>query len=127
MPTKTAKATAAPPAAPAPQARRTARGTRSAAGSRVAPAAEEAVSEQGAAASAKPKRPKLVRDSFTIPKSEYAALQELKERALTVGHHAKKSELLRAGIKTLSAMTDKALLASLAAVPAMKTGRPAKD
>ena len=74
----------------------------------------------------KPKKLKLVRDSFTIPKPEYAVLAELKLRALQAGVLAKKSELLRAGIKALAAMSNVALLASLEAVPAIKTGRPAK-
>lgn len=75
----------------------------------------------------KPKKPKLVRDSFTIPKAEYAVLEELKARAAKSGTPAKKSEVLRAGIKVLSVMGDIAFAAALAAVPALKTGRPAKD
>ena len=75
----------------------------------------------------KPKKPKLVRDSYTIPKAEYAVLDELKLRAAKLGQPAKKSELLRAGLKVLAAMADAAFKASVAAVPAMKTGRPAKD
>ena len=74
----------------------------------------------------KPRKPKLVRDSFTIPKPEYAVLQDLKERAARLGRAAKKSEVLRAGVKALAALPDTALLAALAAVPAIKTGRPAK-
>lgn len=73
---------------------------------------------------AKIKKPKLVRDSFTIPKAEYLVLDELKQRATRLGVPAKKSEVLRAGIKALAAMSDVAFLASMAAVPAIKTGRP---
>ena len=80
-----------------------------------------------ALAADKPKKPKLVRDSFTIPKGEFMALQELKQRVGKAGVAAKKSEILRAGIKALAAMNDTALAAALAAVPAIKTGRPAKD
>lgn len=79
------------------------------------------------AKTAKAKKPKLVRDSFTIPKSEYAVMDELKQRGNRLGQAVKKSELLRAGIKALAAMSDQALLAALKAVPAIKTGRPAKD
>jgi len=71
------------------------------------------------------KREKLVRDSFTIPKGEYAVLESLKQRANGLTQPAKKSELLRAGIKALAAMDDAAFLAALQAVPAIKTGRPA--
>lgn len=70
------------------------------------------------------KKLKLVRDSFTIPKLEYLVLDELKQRAARLAHPVKKSELLRAGIKALAAMTDAALKAALQAVPAIKTGRP---
>jgi hypothetical protein len=71
------------------------------------------------------KRDKLVRDSFTMPKGEYALLADLKQRATTLARPAKKSELLRAGIKALAAMGDTAFLAALYDVPALKTGRPA--
>jgi len=67
---------------------------------------------------------KLVRDSFTIPKSEYAVLDELKQRAMRLTRPTKKGELLRAGIVALSAMTDAAFLAALGKVPSLKTGRP---
>ena len=69
-------------------------------------------------------KPKLVRDSFTIPKAEYAVLESLKLRAAKLARPSKKSEVLRAGISALSAMSDKALVAALNAVPSLKTGRP---
>lgn len=74
---------------------------------------------------AKPKKPKLVRDSFTIPKAEYLVIDELKQRAAVLARPVKKSELLRAGIKALAAMSDTAFLSVLDQVPAIKTGRPA--
>lgn len=73
---------------------------------------------------AKLKKPKLVRDSFTIPKDEYAAIEMLKERAAALAHPIKKSELLRAGLKVLAGMSDAALRNALQAVPLLKTGRP---
>ncbi len=76
---------------------------------------------------AKVKKPKLVRDSFTIPKAEYTVLDELKQRAGKLATAAKKSELLRAGVKALAAMPDAAFLAALKAVPTIKTGRPSKE
>lgn len=81
----------------------------------------------GTPKSEKPKKPKLVRDSFTIPKAEYAVIEQLKQRAAQAGTPAKKSEVLRAGIKALAAMGDAAFLAALGGVPAIKTGRPAKE
>jgi hypothetical protein len=76
----------------------------------------------------KEKTPKLKmeRDSFTMPKTEYAQFHVLKERLNKLGQPAKKSELLRAGIMQLTAMTDAALKAALGKVPAIKTGRPKK-
>ena len=85
------------------------------------PAAES--SSAAVSGSAKPK-PKLVRDSFTIPKSEYVVLEGLKTRAANLTRPVKKSELLRAGVAVLNAMTDKAFLAALDGVPSLKTGRP---
>ncbi len=77
---------------------------------------------------AKEKAPKLKmeRDSFTMPKAEYAQLYVLKERLAKLGNPAKKSELLRAGIMQLAAMTDAALKVAMSKVPTIKTGRPKK-
>jgi hypothetical protein len=71
------------------------------------------------------KKPKLVRDSFTIPKHEYTAIDALKKRAVSLGTSVKKSELLRAGLMALLGTTDAAYKRALVAVPALKTGRPA--
>jgi hypothetical protein len=78
------------------------------------------------AKAAKQKKPKMVRDSFTFPKAEYAVLDGLKMRAAKLGSPVKKTELLRAGIKVIAAMQDAAFVAALKAVPSLKTGRPAK-
>lgn len=75
----------------------------------------------------KAKKPKLVRDSFTIPKAEYTVLDDLKLRSIALAQPIKKSELLRAGIKALAAMSDAAFQAALKAVPTIKTGRPAAN
>jgi hypothetical protein len=74
----------------------------------------------------KPKKVKLVRDSFTIPKAEYLVLQELKLRGTELKIAVKKSELIRAGIKALEAMDNKAFLEAVKAVPLLKAGRPSK-
>jgi hypothetical protein len=70
------------------------------------------------------KKPKLVRDSFTIPKAEFAAIETLKTRAIAMGTSVKKSELLRAGLMALQGLNDAAFKAALSAVPTLKTGRP---
>lgn len=68
----------------------------------------------------KPKQ-KLVRDTFTFPKTEYAVLRELKQRATQLARPAKKSEILRAGLGVLNGMSDTAFVAALAAVPSLKS------
>jgi len=107
-----ASVTPSPPAAgrKAASARSAARPTAKAAVA-VAPGAAQAKSE-------------LVRDSFTIPKSEYVVLEGLKLRAAGLTRPTKKSELLRAGIAVLNGMSDRAFLAALSGVPSLKTGRP---
>lgn len=93
------------------------------------PASTTKTASRKAAVPAQPdkvKKPKLVRDSYTLPKDEYASLAELKQRCAKLDRPSKKSELLRAGIKALTAMSDKALLAALKAIPSIKTGRPKK-
>jgi len=82
-----------------------------------APKAEKVVKE-------KTPKLKMERDSFTMPKIEYAQFHVLKERLQKLGQPAKKSELLRAGIMHLTAMTDAALKAAMNKVPTIKTGRP---
>ena len=74
----------------------------------------------------KPRKAKMERDSFTMPKDEYAQIALMKARLLGLGQPAKKSELLRAGVKLLAAMSDATLKSTLAAIPVIKTGRPNK-
>jgi hypothetical protein len=75
---------------------------------------------------AKARKMKVMRDTFRIPRQELAVIDELKERAAKAGHPAKKSEVLRAGVKVLAAMGDLAFMTALGAVPPIKTGRAAK-
>jgi hypothetical protein len=84
----------------------------------------KAVKDVMAVKPAKIKKPKLVRDSFTIPKDEYVVIDSLKVRAGKLGQAVKKSELLRAGVKALAAMSDTQFKAALSHVPTIKTGRP---
>jgi len=72
----------------------------------------------------KTRKPKLVRDGFTMPKDEYAAIDALQQRAATLGRPVKKSELLRAGLKLLLGLDDAALITTLQALTTIKTGRP---
>ncbi len=79
------------------------------------------------AKAAKEKKVKVVRDSFTLPKTELLQITEMKKRAMALGVEVKKSELIRAGLQALAGMADTAFKKAIANVPTIKTGRPAKD
>lgn len=67
---------------------------------------------------------KLVRDSFTMPQSDFDLIAQLKERALGFKRPAKKSELLRAGLQVLQGLDDAFLRTALNALVPLKPGRP---
>jgi len=69
---------------------------------------------------------KVVRDSFTMPQSEYQKIAAIKEICLKAGLHVKKSEVLRAGLITLSGLTATQLKRALSSLEKIKTGRPKK-
>ncbi|TFW09343.1 hypothetical protein E4K72_06445, partial [Oxalobacteraceae bacterium OM1] len=75
----------------------------------------------------KPKKPKLVRDSFTMPEQEYAALGEVKKACLKAGFEVKKSELLRVGVSLVRQLDSAKLKEILAGLPTLKAGRPKKS
>lgn len=76
--------------------------------------------------SEKPKKIKLVRDSFTMPETEYALIAGLKKRCLEAGVSAKKSEILRAAVAGLAKLSDKSVVSAIRRLDVIKTGRPAK-
>ncbi len=97
----------------------------------VAPVAEKPAKANPAAKANKekkvaPKKPKLVRDSFTFPETDYAQIATLKQRALSAGRDVKKTEVLRAGLALLSSLSDADLLSALDGINKLKPGRPAK-
>jgi hypothetical protein len=69
-------------------------------------------------------RPRLVRDSFTMPEQEYAVLGAVKQACLKAGFEVKKSELLRIGVALLGQLDAASLRAVLGSLPQLKTGRP---
>jgi hypothetical protein len=75
----------------------------------------------------RPKKEKVVRDSFTMPKSDYEKISLLKQKCLANGVHVKKGELLRAGLLILEKANIEQLTAAVAAVETVKTGRPGKS
>ena len=128
-PAKSAKPASAPKSSPAAAAKSAKAVAKPAA--RKAPVAKKTAAAKPAKASdlvqakdVKAKKPKLVRDSFTIPKDEYAVIEALKQRASALAQPVKKSELLRAGLKVLASLSDNTLRTALQAVPSIKTGRP---
>jgi hypothetical protein len=84
------------------------------------------VSDKASKKKDKPEKVKVVRDSFTIPKTEYAQIAAMKKRAMDLGLEAKKSELIRAGLALLGGTADAAFRKALGNVPTLKTGRPGK-
>lgn len=72
----------------------------------------------------KHKKPKLVRDSFTMPEAEYAVLSEVKKACIAAGIEVKKSQLLRVGLVLLKASSVRSLKTMIEALPALKAGRP---
>lgn len=75
----------------------------------------------------KPKKIKMTPHSFTLPIEDYAKLTELKEKCLKAGVQVKKTELMRAGLLSLSKLNKVALLKTLAQVEIIKKGARPKD
>ncbi|MEN3295544.1 MAG: hypothetical protein V7642_4797 [Burkholderiales bacterium] len=75
----------------------------------------------------KVKKPKVVRDSFTMPEAEYKLLGEVKRDCLKAGIEVKKSELLRAGVALIRKMDINQIKTVLSALQPLKAGRPKKE
>lgn len=74
----------------------------------------------------KAKKPKLVRDSFTMPEAEYAILGQVKKDCIKAGVEVKKSELLRVGISLLKGLDTAKVQELIGKLTPLKTGRPKK-
>jgi len=74
----------------------------------------------------KEQKKKVVRDSFTMPQSEYSKIAEIKAICLKAKMHVKKSEVLRAGLKLLAIQNTTQLKRVLGSLEKIKTGRPQK-
>ena len=109
IPKKAAAVKASAPAKPAPKA--------------VVPKPEKKLKRSGKAGG----KIKVVRDSFTMPQSDYARIGELKRLCQKTGLHVKKSELLRAGLHALGKLEIEQLTESLSRLEKIKTGRPKKS
>ena len=69
------------------------------------------------------KKVPVIRDTFSFPDFDYVLLSELQQRCLQGGHHASKSELVRAGLKALIQMEPDDLLKVAQTVEKLKPGR----
>lgn len=72
----------------------------------------------------KHKKPKLVRDSFTMPEDEYAVLSEVKKACIAAGIEVKKSQLLRVGLQLLKKTPVSTLKTMITGLQPLKAGRP---
>lgn len=73
------------------------------------------------------KHERVVRDSFTMPTADYGLISTIKQRCLKKGVSASKSEVVRAGLAALEAMSDRELVELVEKLPKVKTGRPAAN
>jgi hypothetical protein len=73
---------------------------------------------------AAPKKPKLVRDSFTLPQVDHDLIKQCKKTALAAGRETKKSEVLRAAIQSFAALSPAQQMAAYAKLQAIAVGRP---
>jgi hypothetical protein len=85
---------------------------------------ETKISEKGIEKQQYEERVKVVRDSFTMPQTDYDLITLLKKRSLQSGFETNKSEILRAGLLSLNQMTEKDFLEKIQTVEKIKTGRP---
>jgi len=94
----------------------------------VKPAAKKAAAIPKLAAKKPKKEPeeKRVHDCFSMPKTEYQKIAEIKEACLKAGLHVKKSEVLRAGLKALGEMNEAQLKRAIAGLEKVKAGRTKK-
>jgi hypothetical protein len=70
---------------------------------------------------------KVIRDSFTMPSTDYALIGELKKRCLKSGISITKSEILRAGLLALNGLDQTSLTRIVGELAKVKMGRPARS
>ena len=145
-PAKAAKPAPSPPRADAPKSSKSSKSSKHAPSSRQAEPANASrianapvapVAKRPASKALVPAKPvaeqnakdgqKLVRDSFTMPRSDFAQIAMLKERALNFRRPTKKSELIRAGLHALAALDDAQLQKALDSLAVVKKGRPKRE
>jgi len=92
----------------------------------LAKAAVKAVAKTEKKTEVKLKKIKQVRDSFTMPETEYEVLSQVKKACLRAGFEIKKSDLLRIGVSLIKNLETGKLKTLLAGLTPLKVGRPKK-
>lgn len=69
---------------------------------------------------------RVIRDSFTMPEADYGLIGPLKKRCMKAGIGVNKSELLRAGLRALTEMSDRELAQHVDRLVRIKPGRRPK-
>jgi hypothetical protein len=69
---------------------------------------------------------RVIRDSFTMPETDYELIGPLKKRCMKAGVGVNKSELLRAGLQALTEMSDRELAQHVDRLVRVKPGRRPK-
>jgi len=80
----------------------------------------------GHAVTPSPATEKVMRDGFTMPADDYALIAQLQATGLAAGLAVSKSEVLRAGLHALKALSAADLRQVFAALEKVKPGRPTK-
>ena len=65
----------------------------------------------------------IIRDTFTLLKSDSALILKIKKKCLFLGVETSKSELIRAGVALLAKLPEKKLIELLSTLPKAKVGR----
>jgi hypothetical protein len=66
----------------------------------------------------------IIRETYSLPPSDSALIDQLRQRTAAQGVMLNRSEILRMGLAALKSMDDASLATLGSAVPKMKTGRP---
>jgi Arc/MetJ-type ribon-helix-helix transcriptional regulator len=69
-------------------------------------------------------RPKIIRDSFSLPEQDRAQIDALIVRAEKRGIRVTRSEIVRTGISVLASLSDAQLAKAIQTIERIKTGRP---
>ena len=87
--------------------------------------ADSALAKGSDGASSDDNTKKVIRDTFSMPSVEYEVIAEIKDRCLEKKVVVNKSQVVRAGLALLQAVSDKELMDVIGKLTKVKAGRPA--